>query len=484
MPSGCMVELHGACAGSYEPAEKENKGFLYIRNKKRCFLYSGAEPPAPGTYEANTLHKGPALELYLASLRFLDCWLEYERWISVETPSSWREEVYEEYSGLPSSPLSLPPREAGRWLTEYQRNPARLATIGERMQSEALAPDCSFEVAASSSARESNVPDAAPKILAIGVESVGKTQLLSRICGRSASPENFRGSTLACQSYEDGDVIWVDTPGIYRDSETEASLATVSALRESDQVLLVLRADRACEQLETLLPLIEGKNGFAVLTFADRLAKEADRAELERDFRKALGVPVFLTDARRFDDSFRQMMREAATAQPALRFQKADIAHLSAQYPSESGRITFVEKAVGNPLIALLLLLLPAAIAVTQANRLADWLYGPVSAGIGPLQSWIERGPAFVAALFAGEYGLVSMFPFLLLYALPTILVFSGILAVYKSTGLIDRLSVALHPWLRRFDEIIFVDLPHAGARYEIFKLHLAKYFPGLDFCE
>lgn len=49
----------------------------------------------------------------------------------------------------------------------------------------------------------------------------------------------------------------------------------------------------------------------------------------------------------------------------------------------------------------------------------------------------------------------------------------------------VNRLEFLPPELVRRFDDIIFVDLPHEkGARYEIFKLHLAKYFPGLDFCE
>ncbi len=48
----------------------------------------------------------------------------------------------------------------------------------------------------------------------------------------------------------------------------------------------------------------------------------------------------------------------------------------------------------------------------------------------------------------------------------------------------VNRLEFLPPELVRRFDEIIFVDLPHAGARYEIIKLHLAKYFPGLNFCE
>jgi len=48
----------------------------------------------------------------------------------------------------------------------------------------------------------------------------------------------------------------------------------------------------------------------------------------------------------------------------------------------------------------------------------------------------------------------------------------------------VNRLEFLPPELIRRFDDIVFVDLPHTGARYEIFKLHLAKYFPGLDFSE
>lgn len=49
----------------------------------------------------------------------------------------------------------------------------------------------------------------------------------------------------------------------------------------------------------------------------------------------------------------------------------------------------------------------------------------------------------------------------------------------------INRLDFLPPELIRRFEEnIFFVDLPHAGARYEVFKLHLAKYCPELDFSE
>ena len=299
--------------------------------------------------------------------------------------------------------------------------------------------------------RKSATRDVSSTVLAIGLESVGKTQLLSRLCGCYATPESFRGSTLSCDSYVESDAVWIDTPGIYRDSETETSSAALDALAESDQVLLVVRADRAGDQLESLLPLVEGRQGLVVLTFSDRLPKAIDRTRMERDFGDALGVPVFCVDARRFDESTRMAIREAAIDRPADRFRPSDLSRVLARYPFETAVPTLLERAVAQPLVAACLLLLPAFAAVTLANRFADSLNDALSAVVAPFQAWIGRGPEFLAALLAGDYGLVSMFPFLLLYALPTILVFSVILAVYKSTGLIDRLSVALHPWLRPF---------------------------------
>lgn len=289
-------------------------------------------------------------------------------------------------------------------------------------------------------------------ILAIGMESVGKTQLLSRLCRRYATPDNFRGSTLACESYFGAGIHWIDAPGLCRDSETETAKATLSALSESDKVLLVVRADQAEEQLESIMPMLVGRERFLVLTFADRLPSKIDLSEMERQFQEALGVAVFSVDARRIDGSIRAAVMEAATTQCDGRFRQCgDLSRLLARYRSENLSPTLLERVIANPLVAALLLLIPAAIAVSLANRVADSLYDPLMGWITPLHDWLGHAPAFVSALLVGEYGLVSMFPFLLLYALPTILVFSVILAVYKSTGLIDRLSVALHPWLRSF---------------------------------
>ena len=129
-----FVELHGACAGLYAGSGEVAANFLYIRNKKYCFLHSGEEPPAPGLYAPESLHGGPTLDVYFASLRFLDWWLDYEEWIAEETSADWREKGYTAFASLPASRPSLPPKEAILWLNQYRHNPSGIARVREWMR--------------------------------------------------------------------------------------------------------------------------------------------------------------------------------------------------------------------------------------------------------------------------------------------------------------------------------------------------------------
>lgn len=289
--------------------------------------------------------------------------------------------------------------------------------------------------------------------LVCGLESVGKTQLLASLTGRLPAPENFRGSTLACDSYRDGELRWTDTPGLYRESETETSRVALAACSEAERVMLVVRADRSLEELETLLPVVAGKPGFIVLTFADRLPSDGDPNDRVAALSEALGVPIIVVDARRLSGSQIARLRAIASAPVAelSRFPGMLPSGLTPPFAIAPSSERLLERMVSQPLVALLLLFLPAGVAVVNANRFADWLYDPLSTRLAPLLERIAAWPQPLNALFGGDYGLVSMFPFLLLYAAPTIVVFAAILATFKSTGLIDRISVALHPWLRPF---------------------------------
>ena len=110
-----------------------------------------------------------------------------------------------------------------------------------------------------------------------------------------------------------------------------------------------------------------------------------------------------------------------------------------------------IESGLGFPPLSLFLLFVPALLAMTQANALADRFYAPIGSILNPLLVWIGKLPKPIALTLGGDYGVFAMFPFLLLYALPTILIFTGLTTIYKSTGLMGRLSIGLNPLLKPF---------------------------------
>lgn len=117
-----FVELHGACAGWY-PDAPEEAAFLYIRNRHRCFLYSGGGSPVPGLYPGNHLRTEPSAKRLALSHRFLDWWLDYEDWIASTVGSRYRESCHRAFGQLPKSAPWLPPDAGLAWLRAYHRDP-------------------------------------------------------------------------------------------------------------------------------------------------------------------------------------------------------------------------------------------------------------------------------------------------------------------------------------------------------------------------
>jgi hypothetical protein len=118
------IELHGACAGWY-PDEPGEPGFLYIRTRRRCYLYEGEEPPAPGFYSDDLLRSTPGPDLVERSQRFLAWWLGYEAWIATVTGPAYRGACHRAFKKLPKSTPWLPPAEGMRWLKQYAEDPTR-----------------------------------------------------------------------------------------------------------------------------------------------------------------------------------------------------------------------------------------------------------------------------------------------------------------------------------------------------------------------
>ena len=128
LADGDLVELHGACAGRYPRAtgSADAAGLLFIRSRAKVFLYSGQQPPVPGRYDEESLRGGSAMEVYEASCRFLDWWLEYEQWVADTVGNRYRDTCYRNFRKLPASAPWLPPTQALAWLRAYRQSPTNV----------------------------------------------------------------------------------------------------------------------------------------------------------------------------------------------------------------------------------------------------------------------------------------------------------------------------------------------------------------------
>ena len=288
--------------------------------------------------------------------------------------------------------------------------------------------------------------------MVFGLESVGKSSLLSALTGRLAESSALAGTTLRCKRYADTSWEWIDTPGIVTDSDAATVRDTLNAVESAESILLVLRAHRAREELASILPMLGSRKVAIALTFRDRLASKDTEVQQRRlaVWEEKLGSPVTLLDGRSPDATDLVNVRTAVMqANPLSPISLNELpAFPEGQRPSLG---LMLERLVGFAPLSFLLLFGPAWIAVTQANALADRFYDSLSELLSPLLGWLNSLPALIAVTLGGDYGVVAMFPFLLLYALPTILIFTALIAIYKSTGLMDRLSYGLHPWLKPF---------------------------------
>jgi Fe2+ transport system protein B len=99
--------------------------------------------------------------------------------------------------------------------------------------------------------------------------------------------------------------------------------------------------------------------------------------------------------------------------------------------------------------VAVALLFAPAVLAVWLANSFAGWLDPRVTHALEPAGTALSRLPSPLADVLAGDYGLVTMGPLLFVWALPTVVLYSLLLAAYKASGLAERLSVSVHRLVR-----------------------------------
>jgi ferrous iron transport protein B len=284
-----------------------------------------------------------------------------------------------------------------------------------------------------------------PVTLLLGKESVGKSALVHALTGRRPTSTNFRGSTVDCEEYLADGRRYVDTPGLHRESDADSVRRTLSRLEASDEVLLVVQATHFDEDLEALLPLVQGKRASIAVTFWDHVEDTPGAREAVARVALELGLPFVCVDGRHPTADSIAALRAGLSAPGVVRHERPS---QRAGWRMEPRR-TLIDHRILGPISAAFLLLVPAVIAVLAANAVAGWLEPIVDGLLTPLAERLGSLPGPLAAVLAGDYGLVTMGPLLFVWAVPTVVVYALMIGAYKASGLVDRIGTALHPLLR-----------------------------------
>lgn len=292
-----------------------------------------------------------------------------------------------------------------------------------------------------------SAPAARKQVVVIGTESVGKSQLIASLTNQRPYVANYRGSTISCECYSAGDFDLVDTPGILYQSDSETTRQAVAKSSTAETVLLVVKGTNVDEDLARLLPLVVGKNAAIVITFRDRLLRNPEIFRLLDALRSKSNLPIKCVDARHLSTSQRREIFEMLESP-----QPVDGAGTGARLGwSKQAERSWLESSILGRMAAALCLILPAVVAVILANDFAEFIDPYVQASVGPIVERLHAVSEPVRSVLVGKYGLITMGPLMFVWALPTVLIYSLLLGIYKVSGLLDLLTIAIDPMIRPF---------------------------------
>jgi Fe2+ transport system protein B len=192
--------------------------------------------------------------------------------------------------------------------------------------------------------------------------------------------------------------------------------------------------------------MVCGHPSVVVLTFWDKVSHLPRAQELLIQLRTELGVPVIALDARKITESQRDAVLSALKG-PSILSVKSCLSSIS--WLAVPKQTLFDKKAYGVAL-SLLLLFTPAVAATWVANTVAGFIDPLVEHLTSPLSFYAPNLPSLWHEILFGNYGLVTMGPLLFVWAIPTVLLYSVFLGAYKASGLLDTISVAMHPISRK----------------------------------
>lgn len=180
-----------------------------------------------------------------------------------------------------------------------------------------------------------------------------------------------------------------------------------------------------------------------ILTFWDKVRDEL-RANVLQELRQALQVPVFGVDARHLTEEERQLILLAMKQQAVF---KTDSLPFRVGWKIEP-KLGLLDLPYLGPALAVALLFVPAMLAVWIANTIAFWVDPAIRNWMEPLVRSTRALPEIWKELLAGRYGFLTLFPLMFVWAVPTQIFYTFLLATYQASGLGERITATLHPFV------------------------------------
>lgn len=289
-------------------------------------------------------------------------------------------------------------------------------------------------------------------VVLAGLESAGKSALFRGLTGHATGDEaNFRGSTVTCRKcrLHDCGCDLIDTPGIRVRGDAETTRTALKATHEADVVLMVARGTHAVSEVETLLRELDlqQKKSALAITFQDKAPEQIE--SLAQTYRERLGIPVVIVNARTLDAAARTAVMRAIHEAKAVH--STGQSRLTSAIPVIQPQTTLFEHKAIGPILAVLSMGLMFALPVYAAYVFASWAQPIVDElAITPLKALAESWPQLAQVMLTGGYGAITLGWYSFLWAFPVVLLISVSVAITEETGLKDRITAALDPWLHR----------------------------------
>lgn len=257
------------------------------------------------------------------------------------------------------------------------------------------------------------------KIVLLGLESSGKTTLLGKLSPKKIPirGSNVKGSTSDFYEVDNQHIRYVDTPGIRQGSELVTSRYTKKLVSQADKLLLVVRGTHFKVEIVALNQVfaLDKQPIVIVVTFEDKM--DSDSLLVLYEFAKTASAPIYVTDTRSLvNDEMIKSWHMNAIQFTAKQIQ--EVAELPVK-PLKEPFSLFRIKGFGF-LFAFIALFCMYAFPIFMAYQFSKRAEGIAESYIlNSLGEWGALFPDWVFGLLLGDYGLVSLGIYSLVWAFP-----------------------------------------------------------------